>query len=177
MILPDVNVLIYAFRRDSARHAEYRAWLQAVVDGAQRLRCLTAGAGRCGPHLYAPQDLPKGVPPHRDAAFCEALLKPAHSTLIQPGDRHWSIFTDLCESSDDRAIWSRTPGSRRWRSNTAASGSPPRTTADSAGFTGNGRSSKVPALLAGRSSFASSCFRGCVSHVALAGRTRSDPSC
>ena len=33
MILPDVNVLIYAFRRDSARHAEYRAWLQAVVDG------------------------------------------------------------------------------------------------------------------------------------------------
>ena len=32
MMLPDVNVLVYAFRRDSDRHAEYRAWLQAVVD-------------------------------------------------------------------------------------------------------------------------------------------------
>jgi len=33
MVLPDANVLIYAFRRDSARHKEYRAWLQAIVDG------------------------------------------------------------------------------------------------------------------------------------------------
>ncbi len=33
MMLPDVNVLVYAFRRDSERHAEYRRWLQAVVDG------------------------------------------------------------------------------------------------------------------------------------------------
>lgn len=32
-------------------------------------------------------------------AFCDALLEPAHSTLIHPGDRHWSIFTTLCESS------------------------------------------------------------------------------
>src|SRR6187399_593235 len=32
-VLPDVNVLVYAFRRDSTRHKEYRAWLQAVVDG------------------------------------------------------------------------------------------------------------------------------------------------
>ena len=33
-------------------------------------------------------------------AYCRVLLEPAHSTLIQPGDRHWSIFTDLCESAD-----------------------------------------------------------------------------
>ena len=31
MILPDVNVLIYAFRKDSPRHTEARAWLQAVI--------------------------------------------------------------------------------------------------------------------------------------------------
>jgi uncharacterized protein len=27
MLIPDVNVLIYAFRADSPRHAEYRQWL------------------------------------------------------------------------------------------------------------------------------------------------------
>jgi predicted nucleic acid-binding protein len=32
-------------------------------------------------------------------AFCEALLEPAHSTLIHPGERHWSIFAELCKSS------------------------------------------------------------------------------
>lgn len=34
MILPDVNVLIYAFRSDRAEHAAYKAWLESVVNGA-----------------------------------------------------------------------------------------------------------------------------------------------
>ncbi len=28
MLLPDVNVLVYAFRREHARHKDYRAWLE-----------------------------------------------------------------------------------------------------------------------------------------------------
>ena len=100
MILPDVNVLIYAFRRDSARHAEYRAWLQAVVDGPNAYGVspqALAGVIRICTHpkIYRqPSALTETL------AFCEALLAPAHSTVVQPGDRHWSIFTDLCESSD-----------------------------------------------------------------------------
>jgi hypothetical protein len=33
MILPDVNVLIYAFRRDLPQHRVCRPWLAAVVSG------------------------------------------------------------------------------------------------------------------------------------------------
>ena len=36
MILPDVNVLIYAFRTDNDHHAVCRAWLEAVVSGDAR---------------------------------------------------------------------------------------------------------------------------------------------
>ena len=36
MILPDVNVLIYAFRRDLPQRAMCRAWLVAVVSGDAR---------------------------------------------------------------------------------------------------------------------------------------------
>jgi toxin-antitoxin system PIN domain toxin len=100
MILPDVNVLIYAFRRDSARHAEYRAWLQAVVDGPSAYGVspqVLAGMVRICTH---PKIYRKTSPLAETLAFCEALLEPPHSTLIQPGDRHWTIFTDLCESSD-----------------------------------------------------------------------------
>ena len=32
MILFDVNILIYAFRTDSDRHAEFRRWLVGVLD-------------------------------------------------------------------------------------------------------------------------------------------------
>ena len=33
MILPDVNILLYAFRRDDDRHSRVRRWLAAVVNG------------------------------------------------------------------------------------------------------------------------------------------------
>lgn len=37
MILPDVNVLVYALRAGSPRHDEYAAWLSALVTGADEL--------------------------------------------------------------------------------------------------------------------------------------------
>ncbi|MGH7869274.1 MAG: TA system VapC family ribonuclease toxin, partial [Candidatus Dormibacteraceae bacterium] len=37
MILPDVNVLIYAFRADSECHEKYSDWLTTVVGGAEEL--------------------------------------------------------------------------------------------------------------------------------------------
>jgi len=33
LILPDVNVLIYAFRTDSEDHQRYKDWLESVVNG------------------------------------------------------------------------------------------------------------------------------------------------
>ena len=100
MMLPDVNVLIYAFRRDSARHAEYRAWLQRVVDGPAAYGVspqVLASVLRICTHskIYRQPSTVKDT-----LGFCEALVEPAHSTLIQPGARHWSIFSDLCRSSD-----------------------------------------------------------------------------
>ena len=35
MILPDVNVLVYAHREDSVDHIRYRQWLEAVVNSGQ----------------------------------------------------------------------------------------------------------------------------------------------
>jgi len=35
MILPDVNVLVYAHRTDAADHVRYRQWLEGVVQSGQ----------------------------------------------------------------------------------------------------------------------------------------------
>lgn len=37
MILPDVNVLVYAFRREAADHERYADWLSRVVAGEDEL--------------------------------------------------------------------------------------------------------------------------------------------
>jgi len=99
VILPDVNVLLYAFRRDADRHAEYQAWLQDVVTGDE-------------PYGMAPQALASvlristnrrifapATPLQAALDFCRMLLESDYCVVVQPGPRHWKIFSDLCDSS------------------------------------------------------------------------------
>ncbi len=99
MILPDVNVLLYAFRRDSARHAEYRRWLEDTINSetaygitAQVLASVIRIATH--PGIYV-----RPSSPSEAVRFCDALLEGVNCTVIQPRERHWAIFTDLCRQS------------------------------------------------------------------------------
>jgi hypothetical protein len=96
VILPDVNVLLYAFRRDSLRHAEYRGWLEQIVnaDAAYGISPQTlASVIRISTH---PRIYVRPSRLNEAEAFCRALLEPAHCTIVEPGPRHWSIFLKLC---------------------------------------------------------------------------------
>ena len=99
MILADVNVLIYAFRKDSSRHPEYRAWLKGVIEGRSAYDVspqALAGVVRICTHpgIYRqPSTLAEAL------RFCDDLLTPPHSTLVQPGEQHWAIFGELCRTS------------------------------------------------------------------------------
>ncbi len=46
MILPDVNILVYAYRREAEAHDTYAGWLNAIVAGEDELalvdHCLTS---------------------------------------------------------------------------------------------------------------------------------------
>ncbi|HUL72074.1 MAG TPA: type II toxin-antitoxin system VapC family toxin [Vicinamibacterales bacterium] len=97
MILPDVNVLLYAFRRDADRHADYHAWLTEVVNGdaaygmsTQALAALVRISTH--PRIYR-------EPSTREEAlgFCRAVLEPEACTIIRPGARHWPIFVELAD--------------------------------------------------------------------------------
>ena len=99
MILPDVNVLLYAFRADSVDHVRHRAWLDAVVNGDEaygmspQVLCSLARIST-HPRIY--------VSPSRfeDAmAFARVVLEQPHCTVVQPGSRHFSIFDDLCRKA------------------------------------------------------------------------------
>jgi len=96
LILPDVNVLIYAFRPDSPDHAQYRTWLEDVVSTAAygaSPQVLASVVRICThPRIFTQPD------PARDVfAFARVLLEHPNATLITPADRHWSIFEDLCD--------------------------------------------------------------------------------
>jgi len=94
-----VNVLLYAFRRDSADHPEYLAWLEDTVNGEDPFGIspqTLASLVRIGTHpgIYInPSRLEEAV------AFCNAIIGAPNCTVVQPGERHWSIFTDLCRQA------------------------------------------------------------------------------
>jgi toxin-antitoxin system PIN domain toxin len=102
MILPDVNVLIYAFRRDMPQHAVCRAWLTQIVSGDSRFGLSPMALSAVvrittNPRAYR---MPSGI--EEAFGFCEDLLKQPHCQIVTPGERHWGIFKRLCTETDTR---------------------------------------------------------------------------
>jgi toxin-antitoxin system PIN domain toxin len=96
MLLPDVNVLVYAYRKEHPRHRDFRAWLEGVLNGDQAYgmsELVLSGFVRVVTH---PRVFVHPDPVERALAFAEQLLRPPHRVRISPGPRHWEIFRDLC---------------------------------------------------------------------------------
>ena len=99
MVLIDVNVLVYAHRRDSLNHFAYRRWLEECISSDQAygvsdfvlsafLRIVTH------PRIFK---LPSTL---GDALrFASEVRSPASCLAVTPGPRHWEIFTRLCREA------------------------------------------------------------------------------
>jgi toxin-antitoxin system PIN domain toxin len=102
MILPDVNVLIYAFRPEVPQHELCRTWLTDAVAsdarfGISPLALSALVRVTTNRRTYA---IPS---PFADAfRFCDYLLEQPNCQVVEPGDRHWDIFRRLCVETDTR---------------------------------------------------------------------------
>lgn len=98
MILCDVNVLVYAFRADAPRHADYRAWLLERLSGDESVavsELVLSGFVRVVTHprvFLAPSPLAEAF------AFADALRSHPSRVPVAPGERHWELFRRLCDS-------------------------------------------------------------------------------
>lgn len=102
MILPDVNVLIYTFRKDAPQHGICRSWLEAVITADARFGVspqTLAALVRIATNPRAYKN-PSGI--EETFGFCEDLLRQPHCTVVEPGERHWQIFSRLCVETDTR---------------------------------------------------------------------------
>lgn len=96
MVLPDVNVLVYAHREDAAHHAVCRAWLEGVVNGNESYglsELVLSGFVRVATHpkvFTRPSSLAEAL------EFTEQLRGRPNCVAVAPGRRHWDIFRELC---------------------------------------------------------------------------------
>ncbi len=102
MILPDVNILVHAFRADSSEYETCRIWLDGVVNGDARYGMapqVLSGVIRITTHpkvFVQPSSLDEVL------RFCNTLLAQPHCVIIQADERHWEIFKRLCTEADAR---------------------------------------------------------------------------
>ena len=96
MVLPDVNVLVYAHREDSAQHAGCREWVEAVINGNEAFglsELVLSGFLRVVTH---PKIFAKPSPLSDALEFTEQLRSRPNGIPVAPGPRHWDIFRALC---------------------------------------------------------------------------------
>jgi toxin-antitoxin system PIN domain toxin len=104
MILPDVNVLIYAFRQDMPQHTLCHAWLADVINsdaryGVSPLALSALVRITTNSRSYrTPSTLEEAF------RFCAYLREQPNCQLVEPGERHWDIFQRLCIETETRGV-------------------------------------------------------------------------
>jgi len=99
MRLIDVNVLVYAFRRDAPDHKAYAEWLNVLVNGREAFAVsdlVLSGFLRIVTH---PRVFSPPTPLAPALGFAEAFRAAPQAIAITPGPRHWEIFTQVCRES------------------------------------------------------------------------------
>ena len=99
LILPDVNVLVYASRVDAPRHVEYRGWLESIVRAPQPFglsELVLSGVVRIVTH---PRIFETPTPLDDALAFVTTLRSEPNAVVIAPGARHFDLFRQLCAAA------------------------------------------------------------------------------
>ena len=102
MIVPEVNLLLYAYDASSEHHGRARAWLEDVLSGSDPV-------GLAWVTLLAflristnPRALVRPLSLAEATAIVSSWLVQPCVSLLAPGDRHWELLSGLLEPAQAR---------------------------------------------------------------------------
>lgn len=102
MILPDVNVLVYAHKSGTAQHEQYRDWLLGALAGTTPVALsdlVLSGVVRVVTH---PRVFDAPSSPQQALDFVTWLRTHPSTVVVGPGQRHWGLFTNLVAAAGTR---------------------------------------------------------------------------
>ena len=102
MILPEVNVLIYAFRQDAAHHSISRPFIESLVNGNVRFGLSPLAMAAVVRITTNPRSYQEPSTLEEVFQYCEYLTSSPNCQIIRPGERHWDIFKRLCIETNTR---------------------------------------------------------------------------
>ncbi len=92
----DVNVLINAYRPDAKDHIVVAKYVNGLIVGAEPFAIASVSLSallRIATHskIFIPPSPIDDV-----LKFIDQLKALSHCLIVEPGDRHWDLFVDLC---------------------------------------------------------------------------------
>jgi toxin-antitoxin system PIN domain toxin len=102
VIVPDVNVLVYAFHRDATKHEQYAEWLADVVAGPEELGLVEAALTGFLRVVTHPRIYADPAPSIEALAFVTALRGGGQARTLAATDATWQHFADIATA--DRQV-------------------------------------------------------------------------
>jgi toxin-antitoxin system PIN domain toxin len=102
VILLDVNILVYAHRKDLPQNPEIRQWLETRVNSDQAFGLADLALSGFIRVVTNPRAFKDPTPLPRAVAEAQHLRNQPNCVVVAPGSRHWDIFTALAEKANAR---------------------------------------------------------------------------
>lgn len=99
MLMPDVNVLVYAHRGELPQHAPHRDWMRGLLEGMESYAVSDAVVNGFL-RLVTNRRVFRTPTPLDDALrFADVFRHRPQAIIVAPGPRHWPIFQRLCHDT------------------------------------------------------------------------------
>ena len=98
MIIPDVNLLVYAYNTDAPFHPQARRWWEACVTGSRPVAIPWAVALGYLRLMTNARVLPRPLTMAVALGHLRLWLEQPSVLILQPGPRHLGILTGFCEA-------------------------------------------------------------------------------
>lgn len=102
MLLPDVNVLIYAHRRESPEHERYAEWLSRLAGGPEPFALSELAASGFVRIVTNSRIWDEATTTEDALEFIERLRARSNARLLTHGPASWDIFAQLCVAARAR---------------------------------------------------------------------------
>lgn len=99
MILPDINILIYAYNKAAKQHRKCAVWLEATLNADETI-CFSwhtiMGFVRI---VTTPNMFPNHFTPAAALDIASSMMTAQNAKMLQPGIRHFAILRKLIEQT------------------------------------------------------------------------------
>ena len=99
MIIPDINLLIYAYDRTSTFHAKAKAWLSKALDGQEEVGFPLVSLLGFIRLSSNPKIFENPLSPAKACTLAESWLATPQAALLSPTNKHLTVLRELLEGS------------------------------------------------------------------------------